>query len=81
MVNFPVKILPQLFADLVKPDPGLVRERPDPIVYRCKKCRRIVANQSNIIPHIPKAVKVELAKKGEETACNSKVNNYMYCAY
>ncbi|XP_026727471.1 dual specificity protein phosphatase MPK-4-like [Trichoplusia ni] len=59
-----VKILPQLFADLVKPDPGLVRERPDPIVYRCKKCRRIVASQSNIIPHIPKDVKVELAKKG-----------------
>ncbi|XP_041974351.1 dual specificity protein phosphatase MPK-4-like [Aricia agestis] len=59
-----VKILPQLFADLVKPDPGLIRERPDPIVYRCKKCRRIVANQSNIIPHIPKQVKIELAKKG-----------------
>ncbi|XP_026324036.1 dual specificity protein phosphatase MPK-4-like [Hyposmocoma kahamanoa] len=59
-----VKILPQLFADLVKPDPGLIRERPDPIVYRCKKCRRIVASQSNIIPHIPKQVKIELAKKG-----------------
>lgn len=58
-----VKILPQLFADLIKPDPGLIRERPDPIVYRCKKCRRIVANQSNIIPHLPKQVKVELAKK------------------
>ncbi|XP_072935388.1 dual specificity protein phosphatase MPK-4-like [Epargyreus clarus] len=56
-----VKILPQLFADL---DPGLIRERPDPIVYRCKKCRRIVASQSNIIPHLPKQVKVELAKKG-----------------
>ncbi|XP_038209396.1 dual specificity protein phosphatase MPK-4-like [Zerene cesonia] len=59
-----VKILPQLFADLIKPDPGLIRERPDPIVYRCKKCRRIVASQSNIIPHIPKPVKIELAKKG-----------------
>lgn len=58
-----MKILPQLFADLIKPDPGLIRERPDPIVYRCKKCRRIVANQSNIIPHLPKQVKVELAKK------------------
>ncbi|CAG9575365.1 unnamed protein product [Danaus chrysippus] len=58
-----VKILPQCFADLIKPDPGLIRERPDPIVYRCKKCRRIVASQSNIIPHIPKQVKVELAKK------------------
>ncbi|XP_014355184.2 dual specificity protein phosphatase MPK-4 [Papilio machaon] len=59
-----VKIIPQLFADLIKPDPGLVRERPDPIVYRCKKCRRVVASQSNIIPHLPKQVKVELAKKG-----------------
>ncbi|XP_059051388.1 dual specificity protein phosphatase MPK-4-like [Achroia grisella] len=59
-----VKILPQMFADLVKPDPGLIRERPDPIVYRCKKCRRIVASQNNIIPHIPKQLKVELAKKG-----------------
>ncbi|KAL0850637.1 hypothetical protein ABMA28_012391 [Loxostege sticticalis] len=59
-----VKILPQLFADLVKPDPGLIRERPDPIVYRCKKCRRIVASQNNIIPHLPRPVKVELAKKG-----------------
>ncbi|XP_045761551.1 dual specificity protein phosphatase MPK-4-like [Maniola jurtina] len=58
-----VKILPQLFADLVKPDPGLIRERPDPIVYRCKKCRRIVASQSNIIPHLPKQVKIDLAKK------------------
>ncbi|KAG6457756.1 dual specificity protein phosphatase MPK-4 [Manduca sexta] len=59
-----VKILPQLFADLIKPDPGLTRERPDPIVYRCRKCRRIVASQSNILPHIPRHVKVELAKKG-----------------
>ncbi|XP_061722479.1 dual specificity protein phosphatase MPK-4-like isoform X2 [Cydia pomonella] len=59
-----VKILPQLFADLIKPDPGLVRERPDPVVYRCKKCRRVVASQNNIIPHVPKQVKVELAKKG-----------------
>ncbi|XP_013187948.2 dual specificity protein phosphatase MPK-4 [Amyelois transitella] len=59
-----VKILPQQFADLVKPDPGLVRERPDPIVYRCRKCRRVVAGQNNIIPHLPKQVKVELAKKG-----------------
>ncbi|XP_052747503.1 dual specificity protein phosphatase MPK-4 [Bicyclus anynana] len=58
-----VKILPQLFADLVKPDPGLVRERPDPVVYRCRRCRRVVASQQNIIPHLPKQVKIELAKK------------------
>ncbi|XP_028167622.1 dual specificity protein phosphatase MPK-4-like isoform X2 [Ostrinia furnacalis] len=59
-----VKILPQLFADLVKPDPGLTRERPDPRVYRCRRCRRVVASQRNIIPHLPRSVKVELAKKG-----------------
>ncbi|XP_053601995.1 dual specificity protein phosphatase MPK-4-like isoform X2 [Plodia interpunctella] len=51
-----VKILPQQFADLVKPDPGLVRERPDPVVYRCKTCRRIVAGHTNLIPHLPKEV-------------------------
>ncbi|KAL4703991.1 hypothetical protein ACJJTC_000377 [Scirpophaga incertulas] len=59
-----VKILPQQFADLIKPDPGLVRERPQPVVYRCRRCRRIVASQDNIIPHLPKEVKLELAKKG-----------------
>ncbi|KAI8429394.1 hypothetical protein MSG28_000037 [Choristoneura fumiferana] len=59
-----VKILPQLFADLIKPDPGLVRERPDPVVYRCRKCRRVVASQRNIIPHVPKQIKMEMAKKG-----------------
>ncbi|KAJ2946760.1 hypothetical protein O0L34_g12824 [Tuta absoluta] len=34
------------------------------MVYRCKKCRRVVAGQTNIIPHIPKHIKIELAKKG-----------------
>ncbi|XP_077286808.1 dual specificity protein phosphatase MPK-4 isoform X2 [Arctopsyche grandis] len=67
-----VKILSQNCADLVKPDPGLIRERPDPLVYRCKKCRRIVASQKNIISHIPHNVKLMLsqntAKKKEEKA-------------
>lgn len=39
--------------DLVKRDPGLVQTNPEPIVYRCKKCRRIVASKSNIITHKP----------------------------
>lgn len=47
----------------MKPDPGLTRERPDPLVYRCKKCRRIVASQKNIIPHIPHNVKLMLSRK------------------
>lgn len=37
--------------DLVKPDPGLIQTNPEPIVYRCRKCRRIVASKSNIITH------------------------------
>ncbi|KAF2896041.1 hypothetical protein ILUMI_10134 [Ignelater luminosus] len=45
------KILPQDFFDLIKPDPGLTRIQPEPNVYRCKKCRRIVASESNLITH------------------------------
>lgn len=39
--------------DLVKQDPGLTQTNPEPIVYRCKKCRRIVASKSNVITHKP----------------------------
>lgn len=37
--------------DLVRPDPGLVQSNPEPIVYRCKHCRRIVAAKSSVITH------------------------------
>lgn len=47
------KILPSNFADLIKSDPALTTVRPEPTVYRCKKCRRIVASASNILPHTP----------------------------
>ncbi|XP_037038369.1 dual specificity protein phosphatase MPK-4 [Bradysia coprophila] len=47
------KILPQSCMDLVKQDPGLIQTNPEPIVYRCKKCRRIVASKSNVITHKP----------------------------
>ncbi|CAH0747776.1 unnamed protein product [Diatraea saccharalis] len=59
-----VKILPQSFSDLVKADPGVARERPEPSVYRCRRCRRVLATQHNLIPHVPKQVKVQWAKKG-----------------
>lgn len=39
--------------DLVKPDPGLTQSKPEPIVYRCRKCRRIIAAKSNLITHTP----------------------------
>lgn len=46
---FSAKILPQNCMDLVKPDPGLTQSKPEPIVYRCRKCRRIVAAKSNLM--------------------------------
>lgn len=48
------RILPQNCVDLVKPDPAITTVRPEPTVYRCKKCRRIVASASNILPHAPR---------------------------
>lgn len=43
--------------DLVKPDPGLIQSNPEPIVYRCRKCRRIIAAKSNLITHTPISIK------------------------
>uniref|UniRef100_A0A0A9XAB3 Dual specificity protein phosphatase 12 n=1 Tax=Lygus hesperus TaxID=30085 RepID=A0A0A9XAB3_LYGHE len=46
-----VKILPTEHMDVVKDDPATITVRPDPLVYRCCKCRRIVASASNVLPH------------------------------
>lgn len=46
-----VRILPQKFIDLIQPDPGLEQSQPEPNVYRCKKCRRVLASESNLIIH------------------------------
>lgn len=48
------KILPKNYFELIKNDPSLPATQPEPTVYRCKKCRRIVANVSHILPHKPK---------------------------
>lgn len=45
------KILPSNFMDVIKIDPGVVQEFPEPYVYRCRKCNRIVASKSNLILH------------------------------
>lgn len=37
-----VKILPQDCIDVIKKDPSLISARPDPKVYRCRKCRYIL---------------------------------------
>lgn len=46
-----VKILPQEFHSLIQPDPNLEQSKPEPKVYRCKKCRRILALESNLLLH------------------------------
>lgn len=73
------KILPQSFMDLIKPDPFINSSNPEPVVYRCKKCRRIVASKSNIIGHKRFGVKTddyslemdELAEKLKSSSTNS----------
>ncbi|XP_014251597.1 dual specificity protein phosphatase MPK-4-like isoform X2 [Cimex lectularius] len=47
-----VKILPIEHMDVVKDDPALITVKPDPLVYRCIKCRRVVACVSNLLPHV-----------------------------
>lgn len=45
------KILSNSYMNLIKSDPAQIQIMPEPIVYRCRKCRRIVASQSNLITH------------------------------
>lgn len=47
-------LLPSSFMDLIKPDPALLSAKPEPVVYRCRKCRRILASKSNLITHTEK---------------------------
>lgn len=47
-----VKIVPQSCHDVVKPDPGVSVVKPSSRVYRCKKCRRVVASVGNLLPHL-----------------------------
>lgn len=46
-----VKVLPQIFHNLIQPDPGVQQTHPEPNVYQCGKCRRVVATESNLIYH------------------------------
>uniref|UniRef100_A0A1A9WVL4 protein-tyrosine-phosphatase n=1 Tax=Glossina brevipalpis TaxID=37001 RepID=A0A1A9WVL4_9MUSC len=48
------KILPQNFSNIIKPDPAITQENPEPIVYRCRKCRRVLASKSHVLMHMPK---------------------------
>lgn len=39
---------------MIKPDPAITQENPEPIVYRCRKCRRVLASKSHVLLHPPK---------------------------
>ncbi|XP_004531137.1 dual specificity protein phosphatase MPK-4 [Ceratitis capitata] len=45
------KILPQSFNSLIQADPAVTQENPEPIVYRCRKCRRVLASKAHILQH------------------------------
>ncbi|XP_065364570.1 dual specificity protein phosphatase MPK-4 [Calliphora vicina] len=58
------KILPQNFNNLIKPDPAITQENPEPIVYRCRKCRRVLATRSHVLLHTPKNLVLSKATNG-----------------
>ena len=66
------KILPKNCAELIKPDPALTTVRPEPTVYRCKKCRRIVASASNVLPHTPRQKQIWRHISSKRTPKQSK---------
>lgn len=47
-IYFLAKILPQSCMDVVKADPSLITVKPEPLVYRCRKCRYVVACMGNL---------------------------------
>ncbi|XP_075158808.1 dual specificity protein phosphatase MPK-4 [Haematobia irritans] len=69
------KILPPNFNDLIKPDPAITQENPEPIVYRCRKCRRVLASKSNILLHLPKNMAAEKEATNGSNGNNATENN------
>lgn len=46
-----VRLVPSSYGELIKTDPGLTSTRPNPNVYKCRKCRRVLFNMSNVFEH------------------------------
>lgn len=46
-----VRLVPSSFGNLIKCDPGLTSTRPNPNVYKCRKCRRVLFNLGNVFGH------------------------------
>lgn len=49
-----LKILPKPFHDVIQPDPGQHQTQSEGHVFRCLKCRRIIATKLNLIKHADK---------------------------
>lgn len=70
MVLFLAKIIAQEYMDVIKLDPALPQSMPVPSVYRCYKCRRILASKLNILDiHPPND------ESSTETSFSSSKNN------
>ena len=63
-----VKVLAPPYTDVIKKDPALHTVRPEPVVYRCKKCRRVLATASNLLTHVEKKTPLWFDFQGEEDA-------------
>lgn len=78
------KILPSNFMNLLRPDPGVMQEHPEPHVYRCRKCKRIVASKSNLILHkVPRELELSsydspaLKKKEKAESTQTYLSNLL----
>ncbi|XP_030381010.1 dual specificity protein phosphatase MPK-4 [Scaptodrosophila lebanonensis] len=68
------KILPQSFHSVIRPDPDITRENPEPIVFRCRKCRRVLATKSHVLEHRPRDRPPTMAAHSHLDATEALVN-------
>ncbi|KAH8396045.1 hypothetical protein KR222_002279 [Zaprionus bogoriensis] len=59
------KILPPSFHNVVRPDPDITRENPEPIVFRCRRCRRVLASKSHVLEHRARTAAIEPLESGQ----------------
>jgi len=73
-----VKILPHPYNDVIKSDPSFLSVRPEPVVYQCKKCRRILASASNLLTHNERKSPLWFDFQSEEDYSTSPICSQMH---
>nr|CAD7433720.1 unnamed protein product [Timema monikensis] len=63
------KILPQSCMDVIKSDPALITVRPEPVVYRCHKCRYVT--------HKLRLPQVQVCNSQAQTATSARYVTHM----